>query len=117
MATEPSSRRRLRADRLRAPSERKSSSIKRRVSTVPRKEPKKAARLRIRLRECVKLYQQRSGNDMSYPDLARKSGLSPDTIKKISNTRRHYNATLHTVERLCAALEVSLTELLEWRHD
>ena len=69
------------------------------------------------MRECVKLYQQRSGNHMSYPDLARKSGLSPDTIKKISNTRRHYNATLHTIERLCVALEVNLTELLDWRHD
>jgi len=54
---------------------------------------------------------------MSYRDLARKSGLSPDTIKKISNRRRHYNATLHTIERLCAALQVNVTELLDWRRD
>jgi DNA-binding Xre family transcriptional regulator len=43
------------------------------------------------------------------------SGLSRDTIKKISNTKRHYNARLSVIESLCAALDVSLAQLLEWR--
>jgi len=117
VATEPRSSRRSTPDRQPARSGRKSSTTQRGVSTVPRETPKKAVRLRIRLRECVQLYQERTGDHMSYRDLARKSGLSPDTIKKISNRRRHYNATLHTIERLCAALQVNVTELLDWRRD
>lgn len=72
-------------------------------------------RFRIRLRECVELHAKRTGVRLTYAELAKKAGLSSDTVKKISNTRRRYNATLDTVERLCNALQVSPSELLEWR--
>lgn len=72
-------------------------------------------RLRIRLRECVDKYERRSGETLSYPELAERAGLSANTVKKISNTKQRYNATLDTVERLCKALGVTPAELLEWR--
>ena len=73
------------------------------------------ARLRIRLRECVDLYERRTGERLTYADVARRAGVSPDTVKKISNTTRRYNATLEVIERLCDALGVTPAELLEWR--
>jgi DNA-binding Xre family transcriptional regulator len=71
--------------------------------------------LRIRLRECLLLYESRTGKTLTHRELAQRAGLSPDTVKKISNTKRRYNATLFTVERLCTALGVSPSDLLEWR--
>jgi putative transcriptional regulator len=70
------------------------------------------ARLRIRLRECLDLYETRTGKRMTYPELAKKAGLSEETVQSIA-TRRGYNATLRTVERLCLALRVSPTDLLD----
>jgi DNA-binding Xre family transcriptional regulator len=71
------------------------------------------ARLRIKLRECMELYAKRTGRRLTYPELAQKAGLSEETIQSIAS-RRGYNATLKTVERLCLALRVSPTDLLEW---
>jgi putative transcriptional regulator len=51
---------------------------------------------------------------MTYPELAKKSGLSEETVQSIA-TRRTYNATLKTIERLCVALRVTPAELLDWR--
>jgi DNA-binding Xre family transcriptional regulator len=61
----------------------------------------------------MELYANRTGRRLTYPELARKAGLSEETVQSIA-TRRGYNATLKTVERLCVALRVSPTELLEW---
>jgi DNA-binding Xre family transcriptional regulator len=72
------------------------------------------ARLRIRLRECLELHAKRTGRRLTYPELARKAGLSEETIQSIA-TRSGYNATLLTVERLCTALRVSPAELLVWK--
>ena len=71
------------------------------------------ARLRIRLRECLDLNAKRTGRRLTYPELAKKAGLSEETVQSIA-TRSDYNATLKTVERLCSALRVSPTDLLEW---
>jgi putative transcriptional regulator len=72
------------------------------------------SRLRIRLRECLDLYERRTGRRMTYPELAKKSGLSEETVQSIA-TRRTYNATLKTIERLCVALRVTPAELLDWK--
>lgn len=69
--------------------------------------------IRIRLRECLDLYERRSGRRISYPELARRAGLSEDTIESIAS-RASYNPTLRTIERLCNALDVSPNELLSW---
>jgi putative transcriptional regulator len=70
-------------------------------------------RLRIRLRECLDLNAKRTGRRLTYPELAKKAGLSEETVQSLA-TRRDYNATLRTVERLCMALRVSPADLLEW---
>jgi putative transcriptional regulator len=70
-------------------------------------------RLRIRLRECLDLNAKRTGRRLTYPELAQKAGLSEETVQSIAS-RRSYNATLRTVERLCLALRVTPTDLLDW---
>jgi DNA-binding Xre family transcriptional regulator len=72
------------------------------------------ARLRIRLRECLDLYETRTGKRLTYADVAKKARLSEETVQSIA-TRSGYNATLRTVESLCTALRVTPTELLEWQ--
>jgi DNA-binding Xre family transcriptional regulator len=51
---------------------------------------------------------------LTHRELADMSGLSRDTIKKISNTKRYYNARLSTIEALCEALDVSYKDIFEW---
>lgn len=85
------------------------------VSTIPQHGQKIRRKLRIRLRECIADYERRTRSTLTHRELADMSGLSHDTIKKISNTKRYYNARLSSIERLCAALEVSFEDLLEWR--
>jgi transcriptional regulator with XRE-family HTH domain len=70
-------------------------------------------RIHIRLRECLELYEHRTGNRLSYRELARRAGVSEDTIESIAS-RSSYNPTLRTLERLCDALNVSPNELLSW---
>ena len=70
-------------------------------------------RIRIRLRECMDLYEARTGMHITYPDLVSVTGLSLATLQSIGS-RQHYNATLDVVERLCTALGVTPTELLLW---
>ena len=72
------------------------------------------AHIRIQLRECLDLYERRTGRRLSYPELARRAGLSEDTIESIAS-RPSYNPTLRTIERLCNALDVSPRDLLAWR--
>ena len=71
-------------------------------------------RLRIRLKECLTLYEKRTRRRLTYDELAERAGMSAGTIQAIA-VRGEYNATLRTVQRLCEALEVTPVELLEWR--
>jgi DNA-binding Xre family transcriptional regulator len=71
-------------------------------------------RLVIRLRECVDLHAQRTGERLTYADVAKRAKLSSNTVKKISNRKQSYNATLSTLEKLCQALDVNLSDLVEW---
>ena len=70
--------------------------------------------IQIRLRECLDLYERRTGSRLSYRELARRASVSEDTIESIAS-RSSYNPTLRTLERLCNALGVSPSELLGWR--
>jgi DNA-binding Xre family transcriptional regulator len=70
-------------------------------------------RIRLRLRHAMDLYERRTGRPISYPELAKKAGLSPATIESIGS-RSDYNTTLRTLERLCVALRVTPSELLDW---
>jgi len=73
-------------------------------------------RIHLRLRECMDLYEARTGMRLTYPELAIRTGLSLPTIQSIGS-RNRYNATLEAVERLCHALGVGLGDLLEWVPD
>jgi DNA-binding Xre family transcriptional regulator len=70
--------------------------------------------IRIRLRECMDLYEARTGLRIGYADLAQATGLSVATVQSIGS-RGEYNATLKVIERLCTTLHVTPAELLEWR--
>lgn len=68
---------------------------------------------RIRLRECLELYEQRTGRRLSYRELAKRSGVSENTLESIAS-RPSYNATLKTIDKICNALGVSPAEMLAW---
>jgi DNA-binding Xre family transcriptional regulator len=71
-------------------------------------------RLRVQLRECLDVYERRTGRRPTYAELAAKTGLSEDTIRSVAS-RAEYNVTLRTIERLCTALDVDPSELLVWK--
>ena len=73
-----------------------------------------SARIRIRLRECMDLYEARTGLRVSYSDIAAATGLSLATVQSIGS-RGDYNATLSALEALCATLHVTPMEILEWK--
>ena len=70
--------------------------------------------LLVRLRECLDRYEARTGERLTYDELAKRTNLSRATIESLA-TRPDYNATLRTIERICKALGVTHAELLEWR--
>lgn len=70
--------------------------------------------IRVRLRDCVQAYETRAGKHLTYEELAVRAGVSRATIESIAS-RADYNLTLRTLERLCSALGVSLSQLLAWR--
>jgi DNA-binding Xre family transcriptional regulator len=72
-------------------------------------------RLRLRLRECIAEHHKRTGEALTYRDLAKRSGLSYDTVKAIGS-RPRYNASLRAIERLCDALGVKPFDLIGEGH-
>jgi len=72
--------------------------------------------IRIRLRECMDLYEARTGFRITYSDLANATGLSVATLQSIGS-RERYNATLEVLERLCNTLGVDPSELIAWIPD
>ena len=67
----------------------------------------------IRLREMIRAYEQRSGQKLSYAQLADRSGLARATIESLAS-RSAYNTTLATIDKLCGALECNLTDLVHY---
>ena len=59
-------------------------------------------------------YALRTGESLTYEKLARRSGLSKATLESIAS-RRDYNPTLETVDRLCAALMCQPGDLLAYK--
>lgn len=68
--------------------------------------------LRIRLREAMEAYRQRTGTRLTYEALAQVCGLSVATLQSLA-ARPGYNTRLSTVEKLCIALGCSPGDLLE----
>lgn len=62
------------------------------------------------------LFEARTGQRVTYAELAEATGLSEATVQSIGS-RSCYNATLSVVERLCIALHVTPSELLVWESE
>ena len=66
----------------------------------------------VKLKESMLAYQRRTGEKITYEDLAELTGLSAGTVQSIA-TREKYHPTLANVEKLCLALEATPGEMLE----
>ena len=67
---------------------------------------------RVKLREAIRAYEERTSQPLTYGELAEKSGVARATIESIGS-RPGYNATLSTIDKLCIALDCQLTDLVE----
>ncbi len=64
----------------------------------------------------MRAFEKRTGERLTYGELARRSGLSQATIETLGS-RTTYNTTLATVDKLCSALECGLDDLLHYEPD
>ncbi len=64
----------------------------------------------------MEAYKRRTGKRMTYQILAEMSGVAEPTLHSIGS-RNDYNATLATVEKICRALDVELTDMIEMTGD
>lgn len=60
----------------------------------------------------MRAHRERTGRKMTYETLAEETGISVATLQSLGS-RRGYNATLATVEKICRALGCAPGELLE----
>jgi DNA-binding Xre family transcriptional regulator len=67
--------------------------------------------MRVKLREQMVAYRQRTGEPLTYAQLAERTGLSRFSLESLG-TRPSYNATLETIERICIALGCEPGDLL-----
>ena len=67
--------------------------------------------IRIRLREALEVHRQRTGQHLTYKQLAERTGLSRQTIESLAS-RQDYNSTLRTVAKLCRVLGCEPGDLL-----
>lgn len=70
--------------------------------------------IEVKLREAMEQYRRQTGERMTYQSLAERTGLARSTIESIA-TRPAYNASLATIDRICAALGCTPGELLARR--
>lgn len=57
-------------------------------------------------------YAERTGQKITYQQLAERTGLSKATLEALGS-RPDYNATLSTIDVLCSCLSCSVGDLLE----
>lgn len=65
----------------------------------------------MRLSLAEKLYELRQDNDLSQARLAEIAGVDRKTINRIENG--HFSPALDTIVRLCTALNVSPSDLVQ----
>lgn len=58
-------------------------------------------------------YEDRTGEKLTYSELAARAGLARATVEALGS-RRGYNPTLATVDRLCEVLDCGVEDLLEY---
>lgn len=67
--------------------------------------------IEIRLKQAMDRYQARTGERLTYAELAERTGVSRSTLESMA-TRPAYNASLKTIDVVCSALECAPCELL-----
>ena len=68
--------------------------------------------LTIKLRDAMEAHRRRTGERMTYAKLAKLTGISDSTLRKIGGSLTHHT-TLANIEKLCRALDVLPGDLLE----
>jgi len=66
----------------------------------------------VKLRDAMEEYHRRTGENITYRQLAKMTGIAKGTLEQIGS-RLDYHPTLANVEKLCVALEVPLYRMLE----
>jgi putative transcriptional regulator len=66
----------------------------------------------VRLREVMDEHRRRTGERMTYEQLAKLTGLSRPTLESLA-TRETYDTRLSTIAKLCRVLGCQPGELLE----
>ena len=72
--------------------------------------------IEIRLRHCMDRFESRTGQHVTYSQLAEATGLSEATIQSIG-AREDYRPSLTVIEKLCNALRATPSDLLGWREE
>lgn len=67
--------------------------------------------IRVKLRDAINSYHQRTGTRITYDSLAKKTAISVNTLQSLA-ARPTYNTRLSTIEKLCIALQCTPGELL-----
>lgn len=67
--------------------------------------------IEIRLRQALEVYRRRTGERLTYHELATRTGLSRSTLESMAS-RPGYNASLATIDKLCIVLGCDIGELL-----
>jgi DNA-binding Xre family transcriptional regulator len=67
--------------------------------------------MKVMLREQMDAYRRRTGEPLTYAQLASRTGLSRSALESLG-TRSSYNACLDVIERICLALGCAPGELL-----
>ena len=64
----------------------------------------------------MRAYEERTGERLTYEELARRTGLSRATVETLGS-RPSYNTTLATIDKLCGVLGCGLNDLLNYEPD
>jgi DNA-binding Xre family transcriptional regulator len=72
--------------------------------------------IRVKLREAMDAYRQRTGTKLTYELLSAQTGIALTTLQSLA-ARAGYNTRLSTIEKICVALKCSPGDLLELSTD
>ncbi len=66
----------------------------------------------VKLKDAMEAHRRRTGQRMTYAELAERTGISHATLRTIGSVLA-YHPTLANIERICKALDVTPGDLLE----
>jgi DNA-binding Xre family transcriptional regulator len=66
----------------------------------------------VKLKDAMEAYRRRTGERMTYAQLAERTGISHSTLRIIGSVLG-YHPTLANIERICVALDATPGDMLE----